>query len=40
MVEIPEDLERWHWPVPGTLRAQVAEKRKASQREEEHVEVV
>ncbi|MDQ7002153.1 MAG: electron transport complex subunit RsxB [Ghiorsea sp.] len=36
MVAVPEVLEHWSWPVPGTLRAQEAEKRKASHHEEEH----
>ena len=41
MVEVPEPLEYWSWPVPGTLRAQVAEQRRAThqetKQEEEHV---
>jgi len=41
MVAVSEPLEHWSWPVPGTLRAQVAEQRRAVHqeaiREEEHV---
>ena len=40
MVETPELLEHWSWPVPGTKRAVKAEKRKAQhegQQETEHV---
>jgi len=36
MVKTPELLEHWSWPVPGTLRAQVAEVRKG-QHEGHHV---
>ncbi|MDQ6977891.1 MAG: electron transport complex subunit RsxB [Ghiorsea sp.] len=38
MVEVPELLEHWSWPVPGTLRAQVAEKRRAVHHEANHEE--
>ncbi len=36
MVEVHQPLEHWSWPVPGTLRAQVAEQRKAQHQEVEH----
>jgi electron transport complex protein RnfB len=36
MVEMPELLEHWSWPVPGTLRAKVAEQRRCQQHEEDH----
>jgi electron transport complex protein RnfB len=37
MVAVPELLERWSWPVPGTLRAQIGQERKQQYQEEEHV---
>ena len=37
MVAVEQPLEHWSWPVPGTLRAQVAAQRKASRHEVEHV---